>query len=295
MKKLLILLAIVTFALFYAGCSGSGPVAPPDKHHGDGNLSIRFVYVGQAEATVITSPDGYTLLYDAATGTGATDYIIPLMDSLNIDFLDMAIMSHYDGDHIGGIDEVLNAVGLDGLCYDHGGSHTTNHFTNYIAAVGDARRTISPGDTIRLGDDVQIACIASDGNGAYVIQENDRSVACIISYAGFDVWIGGDINGSDEGERVDIESRVAPDCRQMECFLADHHGSRYSNNETILAALRPDFCVISCGIDNPYGHPHAESIARMQIWTEEILRTDESGTVTVIVDSAGTFDVSTQH
>jgi len=288
------LIAIALLILGF-GCSEDVPPPPPDDHTGDGYFYLRIIYVGQASAALITTPDGYNLLYDAGTGSGADDGIIPLLDSLETTFFDMMIMSHYDGDHIGGVDDVLEVVELDGYCFDHGGEHTTGNYTDYVNTIGDKRRTIAVGDTFWFGDEgVRIVCLASDGNGTYVYQENDRSVACIITYKGFDIWIGGDLNGSDEDDREDMESRIAPDVWPVEFYVADHHGSRYSSNETILAALMPDFCGISCGLDNPYGHPHEESLARMTEWTSEIYRTDLSGTITVRVSDDGSFIINTQ-
>lgn len=292
--RIRILFALLALLLVNA-CTDSGPVDPPDGHVGDGNMYVRIIDVGQASSALITTPDGYHLLYDFATGTAATSYILPLLDSLGIDFVDMAIASHFDGDHISGSDEVLDVIDLAGFCYDHGGTYTTNNFLEYEEAVGDKRRTMNFGDTLYLGNDgVRIACMASGGNGTFVIQENDKSVGCIISWEGFDVWIGGDINGSDEGERVDMEGRIADQMPMIEFYVANHHGSRYSSSETFLDALRPDFCAISCGYDNPYGHPHSEALARLAVWTSEIYRTDLSGTITVIVDDDGSYSISTE-
>ncbi|MGC9315419.1 MAG: ComEC/Rec2 family competence protein [bacterium] len=292
--RIRILIALLAFLLVNA-CTDSGPVDPPDWHIGDGNFYVRIIDVGQASSALITTPDGYHLIYDFATGTAATKDILPLLDSLGIDILDMAIVSHFDGDHISGSDEVLEVIDLAGYCYDHGGTYTTNNFLEYEEAVGDKRRTMNFGDTLYLGNDgVRIACMASGGNGTFVIQENDKSVGCIISWEGFDVWIGGDLNGSDEGERVDMEGRIADIMPMVEFYVANHHGSRYSSSETFLDALQPDFCAISCGYDNPYGHPHSETLARLAMWTSEIYRTDLSGTITVIVDDDGSYSISTE-
>jgi competence protein ComEC len=289
--SLIFLVAILTFF----ACTDSGPVNPPDGHVGDGNFYLRIIDVGQASAALITTSDGYNLIYDFATGTTAYSKILPLMDSLGIDFIDMAIVSHFDGDHIGGADEIFGVIELRGFCYDHGGTFSTNNFLDYTSTIGQKRRSISYGDTLYLGNDgVYIACMASGGNGTYVIQENDKSVGCIITWGSFDFWIGGDINGSDEGERVNIEARIADNCRIVEGYVANHHGSGYSSSAIFLEALQPDFCAISCGLGNPYGHPHADALERMQAWTADIYRTDISGTITVIVGSDGSYSISTE-
>jgi hypothetical protein len=61
-----------------------------------------------------------------------------------------------------------------------------------------------------------------------------------------------------------------------------HHGSKTSSHPPLLAAARPSFAVISCGVGNRYGHPHAEALARLR--GVRLLRTDRDGTVVLRTD-----------
>ncbi len=58
-----------------------------------------------------------------------------------------------------------------------------------------------------------------------------------------------------------------------------HHGSSTSTSNPFLQAVDPLYAVISCGADNRYGHPHRETIKKLE--DREILtyRTDEDGTI----------------
>ena len=51
-----------------------------------------------------------------------------------------------------------------------------------------------------------------------------------------------------------------------------------------LDQLQPDYCVISLGADNSYGHPHKEVIKRLNKLDTTVYRTDISGTVTAQTD-----------
>lgn len=234
------------------------------------------------------------MLFDMATGGGAVNYIIPLLDSLNIDKIDLVIASHMHGDHIGGVDDVLDEIPLFGYCYDHGGYYSTLDYDNYIAAVGSQRRTLHIGDTLSLDGSVQIVCYASGAEGMVPIGENEKSIAVIISYKGWDLFLGGDLTGTDDDNQIDVESQIATSLRPVEFYQSDHHGSRYCNNETILATLQPEHSVISCGIGNSYGFPPFETISRLEIWGE-IYRTDMSGTITVTVIDSADFEIETQY
>lgn len=58
-----------------------------------------------------------------------------------------------------------------------------------------------------------------------------------------------------------------------------HHGSYASTSEAFLEAVAPEYCVISVGQDNSYGHPHDEIMARIAASGAEIFRTDINGDI----------------
>ena len=65
----------------------------------------------------------------------------------------------------------------------------------------------------------------------------------------------------------------------MDVLIAGHHGSKYSTSEALLDAVRPEVVIISAGADNPYGHPAAQLLARLEIYGCRIYRTDQNGTI----------------
>lgn len=52
---------------------------------------------------------------------------------------------------------------------------------------------------------------------------------------------------------------------------------------------RPEVAVVSCGLDNEYGHPHAEVLDRFAAYGVEVLRTDEQGSVTIAAEADGSW------
>ena len=58
-----------------------------------------------------------------------------------------------------------------------------------------------------------------------------------------------------------------------------HHGSRYSSSPEFLAAVRPEWAVISCGNGNAYGHPNENVLERLNNLQCKIYRTDLNGNV----------------
>jgi competence protein ComEC len=60
---------------------------------------------------------------------------------------------------------------------------------------------------------------------------------------------------------------------------AGHHGSKYSTDDNWLAALHPSMVAISAGLNNPYGHPAPETLARINNEGAAIQSTLGTGTI----------------
>ena len=73
---------------------------------------------------------------------------------------------------------------------------------------------------------------------------------------------------------------------KADVLKAGHHGSSTSTSDAFLAAVDPDYAVISCGKDNSYGHPHQETMDKLNAADISIFRTDEQGTVVAVSDGS---------
>ena len=99
----------------------------------------------------------------------------------------------------------------------------------------------------------------------------------LCSANGFDSLITGDADSFTEA--LLLKYYPIPD---LELLVAGHHGSKHSTSADLLDALRPEFAVISTGY-NSYGHPAAETLERLNDAGARVLRTDQSGTVVLLV------------
>jgi beta-lactamase superfamily II metal-dependent hydrolase len=161
---------------------------------------VRIVHidVGQGDATLIVGPTR-TLRFDAGvTGSGAK--IKGVINSLGLTSVDYFVAGHYHADHIGAIDEIIQAgVALNIASYDRGGSFSTLTFDDYVAAVGNKRTTIALNQQIDLGGGAVVTCYAVDGrtNHGTVTPtgENDRSIAVVLRFGAFDYFIASDLTG----------------------------------------------------------------------------------------------------
>ena len=74
---------------------------------------------------------------------------------------------------------------------------------------------------------------------------------------------------------------------RVDILKVAHHGSRYSTSTEFLAAASPATAIISCGRNNSYGHPHAETLKRLEDARVPWYGTMDYGALTVTVDSHG--------
>jgi len=226
-------------------------------------LKIICLDVGQGDATLVLSPSGKSLLFDAGeTGKGYGKIWPFLRDSIQTHHLDYTVVSHYHEDHIGGIDEVIDSLGgRDSVLswgYDRGGTYASTAFTDYAAALGAKRKTLGLNQSIDLGSGVSAKCVAvngqTQGDNIAPSDENDFGVALLIQYGGFKMIVSGDLGGYNSGGYKDVESILGPDIGKVSVLQVNHHGSQNSSNPYWVSTLDPKVSVISVG-NNGYGHP----------------------------------------
>ena len=78
-----------------------------------------------------------------------------------------------------------------------------------------------------------------------------------------------------------VESGALESCPILK---AGHHGSKNSGSEEFLQIMKPRLTLISAGIENRYGHPHEETLERLQEIGSEVLSTQECGAITLRSD-----------
>ena len=74
---------------------------------------------------------------------------------------------------------------------------------------------------------------------------------------------------------------------RVDILKVAHHGSGYSTGTEFLATASPAIAIISCGRNNSYGHPHAETLQRLEDARVPWYGTMDYGALTVNVDSHG--------
>ena len=115
--------------------------------------------------------------------------------------------------------------------------------------------------------------------------ENDNSIVLLLQYKGKSILFTGDMTSKMEADVAEAVRRCGVD--SLSILKVGHHGSKYSSSEEFLASIMPQAAIISCAAKNTYGHPHKETLQRLEDVGALVLRTDEGGAVIAKIMASG--------
>jgi len=241
-------------------------------------LQIVFLDVGQGDAVLLRTAEGAVLI-DA--GTEESEELLCLrLESLGIKRLSLAIFTHFDEDHIGGADGVLQRFPTDRIWI--GGAAADNGVSHRLLAVAERTGTevvrVCNGDFFSM-EDLFLYVLAPAAHSQTA--GNEGSLVIHLRYGKIKALFMGDATTEQEASLVDYygRSQLSADL----CKVA-HHGSNTSTSELFLQTVQPRYAVISCGADNSYGHPTGSVLARLRAHGSIVLRTDLQGEITFVCD-----------
>jgi competence protein ComEC len=244
-------------------------------------LRVTFLDVGQGDAALIELPEGPRLLVDGGPG-GARRFdvgervVAPFLWNRPLARLDAVALTHWDADHSGGLAAVLGHFHV-GEFWESG--RPPDGAPETVAALARSRtprRALAAGQRLWLGS----ALITVLGPGPDPIQTpNDQSLVLRLDWRGVSLLLAGDLGA--RGEALLLE-RAGP-VGALALKVA-HHGSRFSSTAPFLERARPRLAVISVGARNPFRHPSAEALARLDTVGARVYRTDRDGAVILETD-----------
>ena len=115
--------------------------------------------------------------------------------------------------------------------------------------------------------------------------ENDNSIVLLLQYKGKSILFTGDMTSKMEADVAEAVRYCGVD--SLSILKVGHHGSKYSSSEEFLAGIMPQAAVISCAARNTYGHPHKETLQRLEDVGALVLRTDEGGAIIAKIRASG--------
>ncbi len=240
---------------------------------------VHYLDVGQADCTVITSDDEACLIDCGDEASG--DKIVDKLDELGFNSVNFILITHAHDDHIGGLKAVLDQV--------------------QVGAVLISDWTPEDKDEAKLLASIEDMCVVSNINiitlreddcfivGDFTLDvlkvdpttedENDRSTVVRADCGENSFLFTGDATKN-------VEAALCHSSADIDCDVlkAGHHGSKESSSSEFLSAVSPGLAIFSCGAGNSYGHPSAETVARLNKLDIDYFRTDINGDIMIDAD-----------
>lgn len=256
-----------------------------------GNVTVTVLDVGQGDGIYIKGPKGGSYFIDGGSSDvkNVGQYRIePFLLSQGVKRLDYVFLSHGDGDHLSGIEEMIEReeVGVEIGKIVFPVREVWDEKLENLARKAVKKHipiaVLSPGKGVKE-EEMSLTCL-SPGKDFEGEAGNESSMVLKLSYKGFDMLLTGDTEGT--GEEILTEELKGEG--NIEILKAAHHGSKNSSGEEFLRETAPIYTIISAGVNNRYGHPHKETLDRLEKAGSKVYVTKDCGAITVVVKN-GTF------
>lgn len=256
-----------------------------------GWLSVALVNVGQGDAIAIVK-DGRAAVVDCGSSSinNPEDYMDAYLRRRGVSSIDALILTHYDSDHAGGVDNLLNRFTVHTLYVpDYNTRSRAQEDILTVAGTTDTRIFRVEQDLrIELWDGLTLTLYTrhvEDFINRLEPDYNNASMVVMAQYKGSSFLLTGDLGR--EGEQWLLSDGTVLDA---DILKVGHHGSRYAATDSFLREVTPAAAGISVG-RNTYGHPTDEVLERLSDYTDQVYRTDENGTVEFFTKGEGKYRI----
>lgn len=262
--KMLVALPLLVAIVLFSSCQANDV---PDQ----GFCRIYFLDVGQGDCTLIRTNEGDVLIDSGPED--AQSALCRRLKELGVTELALAVFTHPDEDHIGGADGVLTQIRVRQAWLPDAAADNESalRMEAAIQSSGAVRRTVTAGDTFRIGE---LFLAAFSPMQTSNVGSNDSSIVLRASFGAVGMMFMGD--ASLEVEQALLQHFGSTQFRSA-LYKVGHHGSSTSNSAEWLAAVKPTFAVICSSADNSYGHPHGAVIQALEAAGAQVLTTASMG------------------
>jgi competence protein ComEC len=237
--------------------------------------------VGQGDALLIRS-EGQVALIDVGREDEPID---KCLRELEIQRLDLLVLTHFDADHIGGIAGAMrnrsaDLVLISGFKDDR---PLVSLVSEVLASTADTVQVGYRGLTGMLGGGRWMV-LSPTANALEAKDSNDASVAMTFGFEEFNILTLGDLGEAGQRRLLRHSWPQLWALRDKPLILkVAHHGSK-DQSEEFHELIQPDVAIFSVGPGNDYGHPAKKVLSMVIALGAKVLRTDIQGAISIRVD-----------
>ena len=264
-KKMLMALAALLVLLCACACAEE--------------LRVDFYDMGKADAMLITTPTGVRILIDTGTNKGGKA-LVERFEKEGIREIDTLIITHYDKDHVGGADKILEDIAVRQVIMPVYNKDSKQH-TQFMEALDEAESVkqfpmeIGSDMSMESGDGVKMSITAAHKKSYGKDEENDFSLAVRLSFGDTKFFFAGDAEAPRQKELLE-EGDV-----QCDVLKVPYHGKLVSTSETFLTETGAKIAYITDDEEEPAS---GDVIAMLESLGAKVYTSKEHGDVTVISD-----------
>lgn len=260
---------------------------------------IVFVSVGQGDCTHIRCGKD-----DILIDGGGSDFVntgerilMPYLLSQGAKDVDVAVLTHLHKDHYLGISELseLYPVRSVAMPSDYGESFENQKDDSISFNTGQIIY-LDGESRISVSEDVSVEILwplAAERGSIRIDDPNEHNMVYMINYKSIKVMVTGDLLEEDEIKMADYYK--GSDSLKCNILKVAHHGSKSSSSEVFLDMANPEIAVIQVGRDNFYGHPHDQTLQRLEDRGIMVFRNDTDGAVGIDIGRNNKIKVHTWH
>lgn len=211
------------------------------------DMSMVVFKIGKADAILLMS-EGKTLLVDTGEDEDGEEVLEYLSDK-NINKIDVMLLSHFDKDHVGGADKIIEGIEV-GTVYQPDYPKDSGQYKEYTQSVKERGiNTVAPTDELSFtlgGMEIFIYPSLKD----YYEEENDYSLAATVVHGNNRFFFTGDAESQRMEELIEneegLEGGLAHDFLKV-----PHHGRQDEMLKDFISRVVPSVAVITCSAKNP--------------------------------------------
>lgn len=234
------------------------------------DLTFSALDVGQGQCLAVHA-DGVNVVIDCGGDGDAGETAAQFLLAAGQTELDALVLTHFDSDHCSGVASLLRRVPT-AVLYVPDVEDDAGNRAEILAAAADCGTEVcfvTADTTLSFGEStLQIFAPVLTGS------DNEACLSALFQRGDFTALVTGDMD-----QKAERRLLLLHDLPTLSVLVVGHHGSKNSTGEALLTALSPALAVISVG-ENSYGHPTAETLARLADAGTTVYRTDQCGTVT---------------